>query len=276
MGKFTVLSLGAGVQSTTILLMAIKGQLPKPDIAIFADTGAESQATYTHLAWLTKLAGENSIPVITVKHGDLMDDYLNAIELGTRFVTIPVHCVDKNGKKGMLRRQCTGEYKILPIRREIRRWLCVKPHERIPAGAIDFWVGISTDELRRLNGFRNDPKWLKPTFPLIQIKSMSRQDCLNWLAYHYSEIIVPRSSCVVCPFHSDMEWRDIYGTQDWETAVQYDDLIRTGTKSQRTQLYLHGSLKRLAITDLRTPEDFGQLVLPSFKFEKHNLFANIG
>ncbi|PKH48034.1 hypothetical protein CVH13_00062, partial [Dehalococcoides mccartyi] len=76
MSKFTVLSLGAGVQSTTILLMAIKGQLPRPDVAIFADTGAESQRTYAHLAWLTRVSGENSIPVLRIQAGDLKNNLL--------------------------------------------------------------------------------------------------------------------------------------------------------------------------------------------------------
>ena len=34
-----VLSLGAGVQSSTLLLMSCRGVLPKLDAAIFADTG---------------------------------------------------------------------------------------------------------------------------------------------------------------------------------------------------------------------------------------------
>ena len=35
-----VLSLGAGVQSSTLALMAAKGEVtPMPDVAVFADTG---------------------------------------------------------------------------------------------------------------------------------------------------------------------------------------------------------------------------------------------
>ena len=36
-----ILSLGAGVQSSTMALMSARGDLPKPDAAIFADTGHE-------------------------------------------------------------------------------------------------------------------------------------------------------------------------------------------------------------------------------------------
>ena len=44
-----ILSLGAGVQSTTVLLMSIRGELPRIDHAIFADTGWEPKAVYEHL-----------------------------------------------------------------------------------------------------------------------------------------------------------------------------------------------------------------------------------
>jgi len=51
--RLRVLSLGAGVQSTTLALMAAHGEVgPMPDCAIFADTGWEPQAVYDHLAWL--------------------------------------------------------------------------------------------------------------------------------------------------------------------------------------------------------------------------------
>ena len=36
-----ILSLGAGVQSTTLALMAAHGEVEAPDCAIFADTGWE-------------------------------------------------------------------------------------------------------------------------------------------------------------------------------------------------------------------------------------------
>src|SRR5580693_1262892 len=47
-----VLSLGAGWQSTTLLLMSIKGELPMLDAWVFADTQYEPEAVYAHLEWL--------------------------------------------------------------------------------------------------------------------------------------------------------------------------------------------------------------------------------
>ena len=40
----TVISLGVGVQSSTMLLMAAKNELPHVDYAIFADTGYEPKS----------------------------------------------------------------------------------------------------------------------------------------------------------------------------------------------------------------------------------------
>lgn len=50
------LSLRAGVQSTTLGLLAINGVLPKPDVAIFADTGWEPAAVYRQV---DRIAAEN-------------------------------------------------------------------------------------------------------------------------------------------------------------------------------------------------------------------------
>ena len=48
-----IISLGAGVQSSTMALMAVRGEItPMPDCAIFADTGAEPQYVYEWLNWL--------------------------------------------------------------------------------------------------------------------------------------------------------------------------------------------------------------------------------
>lgn len=58
---FRVISLGAGVQSTTMALMAAHGEIgPMPDCAIFADTQDEPPEVYDHLAWLMSGFGESS------------------------------------------------------------------------------------------------------------------------------------------------------------------------------------------------------------------------
>ena len=66
--RLRVLSLSAGVRSTTLALMAAHGEVgPMPDCAVFADTGLEPRAVYDHLAWLMS-PNVPPFPVYVVKH----------------------------------------------------------------------------------------------------------------------------------------------------------------------------------------------------------------
>ena len=107
-----VLSLGAGVQSTALLLMMIHGEVEKADAVIFSDTGWEPKAVYTHLAKLELLMAENNMPFYKVSAGNIRQDF---IESETRFATMPLYTFNKEGKSSMLMRQCTNEYKIQPL-----------------------------------------------------------------------------------------------------------------------------------------------------------------
>jgi len=270
--KLTALSLGAGVQSSTILLMACKGELPKPDFAIFADTGWESEATYKHLDWLTSEAIKCGIPVITVNAGNIRDDILNAVEMNTRFASMPLFCIN-NGKTGMLRRQCTSDYKIVPIHRKIRELLGYKPRQRIALDAVEQWIGISTDEASRVFNFY-DKRWLNNRFPLIEM-GMSRNDCEYWLYENYPNIKVGKSACLGCPFRCNLEWREVkMNSSEWLSVVEFDKKIRN-TKGQITsdKLFLHRSLKPINEIDLRNELEKGQLPFDFYKQERIKLFA---
>ena len=74
--QLRVLSLGAGVQSTTLARMTAHGEItPMPDYAIFADTQAEPLAVYSHLARLTL---QLPFPVCIVTAGSLLNDLYDA------------------------------------------------------------------------------------------------------------------------------------------------------------------------------------------------------
>ena len=91
------------------------------DCAISADTGWEPRAVYDHLAWLMS---PNVLPfrVHVVKHRDLRADLLLA-GAGGRWASIPAFTRTVRRRAvsiGMIRRQCTTDYKITPIRRKVR------------------------------------------------------------------------------------------------------------------------------------------------------------
>lgn len=81
-----LLSLGAGVQSTVLALMACDGTLPGLDGAIFADTGWEPRRVYDHLGRLEVELNKADIPLYRVAQGNLREDSINPDH---RFASVP-------------------------------------------------------------------------------------------------------------------------------------------------------------------------------------------
>ena len=259
--RLRVLSLGAGVQSTTLALMAAHGEVgPMPDCAIFADTGWEPRAVREHLAGLMS-PNVLPFPVHIVSAGDIHADLLRAGS-GERWASIPAFTrTVKRGRIdiGMIRRQCTKDYKIVPIRRKVRELVGLTRRRSPDYPIVEQWIGISFDETIRMKpSFEG---WQVNRWPLIE-KGMSRHDCLRWLERH-GYPIPPKSACVGCPFHSDDRWREIRDgdPQSWAEAVEVDRAIRTGLRGIRGEVYLHRSAVPLDEVDLSTLADRGQLDL---------------
>jgi hypothetical protein len=222
--KLRILSLGAGVQSSTMALMADAGEFGvKPDAAIFADTGWEPEPVIKHLEYLKSVL---SYPVHIVKKGNIQDDILTALAPGgNQFASAPFYTLNEQGKKGMGRRQCTREYKITPIAKKIRELCGLKPRQRFPKTEhVEVWVGISTDEVMRMKPSRF--WWQKNVWPLIE-KKMSRTDCLKW--YEGKGFKIPvKSACIGCPFHDDKFWIDMRDNRpkEFASAVEFDKKMR--------------------------------------------------
>jgi hypothetical protein len=255
-----VLSLGAGVQSTTVALMSAVGDLPKLDHAIFADTGWEPRAVYTHLDWLEPVLEEAGIKVHRVQAGDIRENFRNGQPVGTvakqRTTYAPVYVVNGDGTLGLSNRSCTQKYKIAPIERRVAE-LIGKPHgARWPSEpVVETWMGISLDEIQRLRVSQR--KAIVYRYPLVENR-MTRSDCLLWLVRRaFPE--APRSACIGCPYRSNAEWRRL-DPRDFADAVAVEKEMQTrlGTALRGTP-YLHRSCKPLDQADLSTPEDHGQL-----------------
>ena len=113
-----ILSLGAGVQSSTLALKIKHGEIPMVDAAIFADTKGEPKNVYTWLDWLEK---QLNYPVYRVIYRNLKEDILNAAKGKHKAFTAPFYTKNPTtGKKGLLRRQCTADYKIKPVVKKVR------------------------------------------------------------------------------------------------------------------------------------------------------------
>jgi hypothetical protein len=261
MTEFHVLNLGAGVQSSTLALMSHLRILRKYDVAIFADTGEEPEAVYDHLKWLQETL---NFPVMVRSAGTLGDDLING---GSRrssgtigFASIPAFTSSGNGQReGILRRQCTKEYKTEVIEKTIRREILgMLPGQRIAKDVVVHqYLGLSYDEggrIVRVRGRFQELPWAEPHFPLFDME-MTRAGCQSWLGRHYPERIIPRSACVFCPYHSNKEWRAIKeNPNDWARAVEIDEALRGDALAARnlnSKMYVHRSCVPLAEADLR-------------------------
>jgi len=255
-----ILSLGAGVQSSTVALMIEKGEIPMVDLAIFADTMGEPERVYEWLDWLE---GKLSYPVHKVSFGDLRAKIMEAAKGNIRAFTAPFYTLNpETGKKSILRRQCTNHYKIQPIVKEVRKLLGLKKGEKRKKGThVEMIMGISTDEASRMK--TNRIKYITNVYPLID-KRMNRQDCKDWmLKYDYP--VPPRSSCTFCPFNSNQMWQSIKNNkEEWEKVVEMDLAIRSQTTNSRLieyELYLHHDCKPISEIDFNKRGDERQLDL---------------
>jgi hypothetical protein len=236
-----IISLGAGVQSTTLALLAHHGEIEPPDYAVFADTGWEPKAVYKHLNWLEK---HLSFPVVGVSAGNLKDNLLGKTK-GKRIAAVPLFTA--NGGMGL--RQCTYEHKIRPIQK-----FC-KPFSS-KGNPVISQIGISTDEWARMKPSR--VKYMENTWPLIDLE-MSRNDCMVWLK-DKGYVVPPKSACLGCPYHNDAQWREIKTEypEEFEETCKVDEAIRVDDKF-KFKRYMHRSLKSLRDVDFRTMEEMGQL-----------------
>lgn len=254
-----VLSLGAGVQSSTLIFKLLEEEIKPVDVAIFADTGNEPKEVYDWLDYLIKIT-KNKIDIRVVRNekntGNIVKDILSP---SGRFASIPVYTINKDGTKGNTRRTCTHEYKIIPIHKEVRNILDVT---NLRGKAVEMVMGISYDEIQRTNTAPN--KWQINCYPFIPSK-ITRDDCKHWISHsEYDQ--PPRSACIICPYHRNKEWQHLKDNypEEFKHALWFDEELRKNKESQFInkldgELYLHDSRKPLK--DI----DFGELEEKQYK-----------
>ena len=262
---FTYLCLGAGVQSSALVAacdkrLKINGyEFPLPDVVLFADTQADPP-------WITdqvaRLKDISSLEIRTVTAGSLRQDSLygkpGLNKLGRpfqKFVTLPVYGLNPDGTTTLLRRQCTREYKIAPIEKEVRKILGYKKGQRIKENCRAL-LGISLEEAQRMKP--SQTAWVTNSYPLVEAR-LRRHDCHNIL----KETGFPaakRSACTFCPFHTKEEWAELKKTNLWDEIVQFDKAIRhLSRKGKAAPVFLHPSCKPIDEIDF---SDGGQLEFP--------------
>lgn len=260
----SVLSLGAGLQSSVLAEQVFLGKVDV-DLIVFSDTGCEPQWVYEQVWYLAEKAAALDIPFkIAARLGDgLLLDSQNPEH--KRFAKMPLYTIEYE-RKGMMRRQCTREYKIEPFSRVVRQWLLKQGHAlqdsigRIRVNSkkyVDILLGITWDEVQRVryNGY---PKWQNPVYPFVDRRE-TRDDCTRYL--QENNLRIPeKSSCFVCPFHVDSFWKQLRDTapEEWQQACDFDDWLRTDNsqyylRDMQATVYLHRSFVPLRDIDFDKP-----------------------
>jgi hypothetical protein len=258
MRRSPVLNLGAGTQSSVLLLMACSGELEergweRPEVAVFADTQDEPSDVMEWLPYLRIEAHKAGIRLVEGTAGDLRADVIAVAEgRAKRASNPPLFVRDPEGQKQMIPRNCTRDYKIRTIRRELRE-LGYGPKRPVVS-----YMGITVDEVERMKP--SDVKWQTIAYPLVEM-GMSRHDCILWLAERGLE--APKSACVMCPMRSDGGWREMKQRrpEEFAAAVDFDLRVRTGLPGLRGEAFVHSSLRPLGEVDFSNAEDRGQLSL---------------
>jgi hypothetical protein len=271
MKPLKVWNYGGGVQSIAIACMVRGGLLPKPDVAIFADTEDERQETYDWLEFMRPLL-PCELRIVSAGRGSLRDHVRGKIKAKKRLDKPPLWTLGKDGKEAPIGRDCTREFKIVPIRREVKRLLGLNPKARWPKElAVEQWLGISGDEKSRMKV--STDAWMRWWHPLIEeewsgsfwapkIKkyATTREMCHSIITTTIREegwnpptVDAPYSACSHCPFQSNKRWRRVRDTEpeEWRKNVEYDREIRVhGVHGMKNKCYLHRSLVPLDEVDL--------------------------
>jgi hypothetical protein len=290
------LSLGAGVQSSCLAMLAASGEIgPMPQAAIFADTQDEPAKVYEWLDWLEK---QLPFAVHRVTKGKLSDEAteLRTTKSGRLYARnlIPVFTLNATtGEKGHVgRRPCTADFKIRPILSKVKELVgddAMKAWRKRHKDALRIiahakknklsrplaawrecqsdplaiqWIGISTDEMRRMK--QSQYPWAAVRWPLIE-KRMNRSNCLDWFEARGLEL-PPRSACRFCPFHSDTEWRRLQSQEPEEfvKAIEFEKQLQSA-KSKEVDFnsipFLHQSCRPLDEIDFRSDVEQGQVLL---------------
>jgi hypothetical protein len=243
-------------------LMASRGELLgiKVDFAIFADTQDESQKVYKWLEWLK---GELNFPVYVVTKGKLSESALTMrrSEKGKFYpvTSVPLYVITGKGEKSIVtHRNCTSDYKIKPIVKELRKRCEIKRGQK--DATVTSLIGISYDEMQRMKSSR-DP-WVVNRWPLVEMR-MRRGDCIEWMRKNgYPE--PPRSSCVYCPFHRNDEWNKLKTEEpeEFQKAVEFEKEFneKRAVTGNTNMYFLSSQCKPLGQIDFRNDIEKGQQV----------------
>jgi PP-loop superfamily ATP-utilizing enzyme len=179
----TVISYGGGVQSTALVVLAMQRGWQIDEIVHVDLLDAESPATREYVDYFARRLQTAYGRGITILQRDLYGDML------ARPAFTPAPWRARDGSF-MLRRQCTRQYKVEPIRRYL--------YDKYAREKIQLMLGISVDEFHRMRD--SGSARIENVYPLVD-ERLTRNDCRAILE-RAGLATPPKSSCWFCPYRS--------------------------------------------------------------------------
>jgi hypothetical protein len=233
-----VISLGAGKQSSYLLLTALEGKYRfKPDFAIFSDTGCEPDHVYKYLNWLKNYVKEKyNFEIVIVGEENILTDTIEYINgKRKRVASLPLRL---GNNSGLIMRQCTFDYKIRPLRKYLQ--------EKRNNAKVRLWIGFSLDEIERMKD--SNVNYIENYYPLIENR-IKIDGIIEY--FRINKLQLPgKSACLICPFHSDNYWKILkkHFPEEFKTVCRFDEKIRV-YPNLKEKTYLSKHLKPLAEID---------------------------
>lgn len=262
---YRVLSFGGGTQSSHLLESHFLGEIDY-DFIVFSNTGAEPQFIHEQVTWWQKRQKEcgNKTPFIITTHNSmkrgLEEMLMRYMFTDYQRFQMPLYFnkITEDGeiiKGGLMPRQCTGDFKIIPVQSVIRNLikaeLGLRNKQPMPKNvAIIMDLGFSFDELSRVGGYvSHQSKYIYLAYPLIEM-GLTTEESIRFL--EENNFPSKRSRCYFCPFNCDkqdigMDWGEIIRDEplSFLKACFFDTELRrvqaTGRKNMRSIPYFHYS-----------------------------------
>jgi hypothetical protein len=225
---------GGGTQSAAIAALIAAGTLSPPDIAVIVDTERERSSTWRYVdQWIAPALRNVGITL----HRVPKSRYATVDVWGGKdgkALLIPAF-TDQGDDVGKLPAFCSMEWKA----RVVQRWATLEHG----VTAATNWIGFSTDEANRAQNVLAG-KWQR-YYPLIEL-GHSRSACYG-IVRRAGWPQPPRSSCWMCPNHSDAEWTEIKRDDplDFAKALAFGAEIR----ERDPHAWLHQSCEPLDQVD---------------------------
>ena len=195
----TALSYGAGVHSTALIALIHLGFLPRPDLILYNDVGAEHPRTIAYLADNHQAISDAGSEFYTWTPGQHPSDpqeplydeqmFSGKIRIPARFRRTRTRC----------RRQCTVDWKVKPSHRALRRHSLTD---------WTLWLGIAADEAHRSAHTPHNPAWLTIRRPLVEL-GIDKAECKR-IILEAGLPVPPKSGCWFCPFQRVDTWTQLH------------------------------------------------------------------